>query len=300
MNNALTTPAIQFKRTRIAPTPSGYLHLGNILSFALTATLAKQYGARILLRIDDLDQQRTQPAYIQDIFDTLEFLELPWHEGPRNLQEFGQRYSQVHRLPLYRQALNELKQKSAVFACDCSRSQLQQADAAGYSGRCRARRLPLDTSEVNWRIYTDSKIPLTVKTLGESITTHLPLEQQDFVVRKKDGFPAYQLASVVDDQHFGVDLIIRGMDLWPSTLSQLYLADTLHIPDFTNTVFYHHMLFTEPDGSKLSKSAGSTSVQYLRKSGKSAADIYALIARQAGIREPVSSWQQLGESILNP
>ncbi len=124
MNNAPTIPAIHFNRTRIAPTPSGYLHLGNVLSFALTATLAEQYGARILLRIDDLDRQRAQPAYIQDIFDTLEFLELPWHEGPRSVEEFEQQYSQVHRLPLYRQALEELKDKGAVFACDCSRSQM--------------------------------------------------------------------------------------------------------------------------------------------------------------------------------
>jgi glutamyl/glutaminyl-tRNA synthetase len=78
----------RFNKTRIAPTPSGYLHLGNVLSFAVTALLAKESGAKILLRIDDLDQARVNKRYLQDIFDTLNFLEIPWHEGPRNLEEF--------------------------------------------------------------------------------------------------------------------------------------------------------------------------------------------------------------------
>jgi len=298
MNNAETTPAIYLNRTRIAPTPSGYLHLGNVLSFVVTATLAEQYEARILLRIDDLDRQRVQPAYIQDIFDTLEFLELPWHEGPRNAKEFEQQYSQVHRLPLYRQALAELKDKKAVFACDCSRSQLLQTGTGGYTGRCITRGLALDTAEINWRIRTDNDTLLNVKTLNKSVTAHLPPEQRDFVIRKKDGFPAYQLTSIVDDQFFDVDLIVRGMDLWPSTLAQLYLADVLNAKRFTSSTFYHHPLLTEPGGNKLSKSAGSTSVQYLRKAGKTATDIYTSIGAQAGITGEITNWRKLGNELL--
>ena len=298
MNNALT-PAVRFTRTRIAPTPSGYLHLGNVLSFALTATLAARHGARILLRIDDLDRQRAQPAYIQDIFDTLDFLELPWHEGPRSAQEFEQQYSQVHRLPLYQKALEELKEKNTVFACDCSRSQLQQTDTgSGYTGRCITRNLSLDTPEVNWRIHTGRDTRLTVKTLINPVTTHLPPGQKDFVIRKKDGFPSYQLASVIDDQYFDVDLIVRGMDLWPSTLAQLYLANVLGTDSFTKSTFYHHPLLTQPDGNKLSKSAGSTSIQHLRKSGKTPANIYTSISTHAGIPGPTKTWQELGDKLL--
>jgi glutamyl/glutaminyl-tRNA synthetase len=293
------TPEKPFLRTRIAPTPSGYLHLGNIYSFVLTATLAHDHGARILLRIDDLDRQRAQPAYIQDIFDTLNFLEIPWHEGPRNADEFEREYSQVHRMDLYSAALAELRQKQALFACDCSRSKILQADASGaYTGHCRTRGVPFDASEVSWRLRTDNDVPLTVRTLGEPVVEGLPREQTDFVVRKKDGDPAYQLASVIDDEHFGVDLIVRGMDLWPSTFAQLYLARVLGREKFLETTFYHHPLLNSPDGGKLSKSAGATSIQYLRKAGKTPAEIYTAIAQKSRITEKVESWLELGTHLL--
>lgn len=291
--------SFSLSKTRIAPTPSGFLHLGNAFSFALTAALADRYKARILLRIDDLDRQRAQPAYIQDVFDTLNFLEIPWHEGPRDAREFEHDYSQVHRLGLYNEALNALRHRGALFACDCSRTDIQKADPTGaYTGRCRQRGLSLDAREVSWRLRTTDDLPLTVKTLAQSVNTFLPREQQDFIVRKKDGFPAYQLASLVDDQYFGIDLIVRGMDLWPSTLAQHYLAGVLGIDSFINSAFHHHALFTGPGGGKLSKSAGDTSIQYMRKQGKSSHDIYTLMARHAGIRENVRSWKELGDRLL--
>lgn len=293
------TPVRPFLRTRIAPTPSGYLHLGNIYSFVLTATLAQRHGARILLRIDDLDRQRAQRAYIQDIFDTLNFLEIPWHEGPRDADEFEREYSQVHRMELYRAALAELKETQALFACNCSRTKIQKADASGsYTGHCRTRGVPFDAAEGSWRLRTDNDAPLTVRTLGEPVVEGLPREQTDFVVRKKDGDPAYQLASLIDDEHFGVDLIVRGMDLWPSTLAQLYLARLLGHEKFMETTFYHHPLITGPGGDKLSKSAGATSIQYLRKEGRSKEDVYTLLARHAGIVEEKLNWQAFGEKIL--
>src|ERR1700755_812419 len=110
-----------FKKTRIAPTPSGFLHLGNAYSFALTAALAEKYGAKILLRIDDLDRERVQKEYVQDIFDTLNFLELPWDEGPRNVMELERDWSQIHRMGLYKEALDLLREEGDLFACNCSR-----------------------------------------------------------------------------------------------------------------------------------------------------------------------------------
>jgi glutamyl/glutaminyl-tRNA synthetase len=300
MDFSLSTPVRPFLRTRIAPTPSGYLHLGNIYSFVLTATLAQRHGARILLRIDDLDRQRAQRAYIQDIFDTLNFLEIPWHEGPRNADEFEREYSQVHRMELYRAALAGLREKRALFACDCSRSKIQQADATGvYTGHCRTRGVPFDAPEVSWRLRTDNDAPLTVRTLGEPVVEGLPREQTDFVVRKKDGDPAYQLASVVDDLHFGVDLVVRGTDLWPSTLAQLYLARTLGYHEFMSTTFYHHTLIAGADGGKLSKSAGATSIQYLKKEGKSAGDIYNILGELMGANRDVRSWLELGILLID-
>jgi len=287
-------PGLTFNKTRIAPTPSGYLHLGNVLSFVITAALARQTGAKILLRIDDLDRDRVKPEYLQDIFDTLNFLEIPWHEGPRDADEYRKEWSQMHRHPLYQDALKHLEQGSHLFACTCSRAQLQHSGNV-YPGTCLHKNLPLNTPESNLRLITDGN-EIVVNTLsGKQIATTLPAEMDYFVVRKKDGLPAYQLASVVDDIHFGVDLAVRGLDLWPSTLAQLQLAAKLGNNAFADIVFHHHSLLMAADGQKLSKSAGDTSIKYLREQGKSPADIYTIIANLFGKTQRVNNWSQLSE-----
>src|SRR5580658_3388462 len=171
-----------FRRTRIAPTPSGFLHLGNVLSFALTAGLARRSGASILLRIDDLDRERVSREYVEDIYDALNFLSIPWDEGPRNWEEYKRTWSQVHRMGMYREMLERLRVSGKVFACDCSRSKILRESPDGvYPGGCRGRRLPLDKAGCSWRVNTSG--------------ADLPEEMTDFVVRKKDRFPAYQLTS---------------------------------------------------------------------------------------------------------
>lgn len=282
----------RFNRTRLGPTPSGFLHLGNILSFAITAALAEKTGAKILLRIDDLDQARVNKIYLQDIFDTLNFLDIPWDEGPRNAKEFEEVYSQLHRMVMYREALQRLTKAGKVFACTCSRRQLSNAEPCA----CLNRQIPLTTENASWRLITGRSPELAVKNYdGKVIRAALPAEMHDFVVKKKDGFPAYQLTSAIDDLFYDVDFIVRGEDLRPSTLAQRILALALGKNNFGNITFYHHPLLMEATGKKLSKSAGATSVKYLRESGKSAADVYQLIASMMGVEEPVVNWRQLGE-----
>ncbi len=264
-------------KTRIAPTPSGFLHLGNVLSFMITKALAEKTGAKILLRIDDLDRERLEPRYVQDIFDTLNFLEIPWQEGPRNVQEYEQKYSQVHRLDLYNKALDQLRVGGHVFACTCTRSQRIGSDGS-YPGNCLNKNLPLETPGACWRLRTDDHTELLVNRFEyTSIKVTLPNHMQYFVVKKKDGYPAYQLSSLIDDMYFGIDLIVRGQDLWPSTLAQLHLASLLGFTEFQNTTFHHHPLVTDENGEKLSKSGGATSIQYLRMQGLSAENIYKLV-----------------------
>jgi len=280
-----------FKKTRFAPTPSGYLHVGNILSFAITTALAGKYGAKILLRIDDADRERTDKRYVQDIFDTLNYLEIPWNEGPRNVADYEQEYSQLHRMDMYRKALEELRESGNVFACTCSRTDVLRLNPDSiYQGTCRDKGLPLDTPNASWRMRTDDTKEMSVKTLQGSVTTTLPVNMRDFMVKKKDGFPAYQLTSVVDDVHFGVDLVVRGEDLWPSTLAQLYMAPLLKQDAFLNTTFHHHALIMDDAGHKLSKSEGATSVHYLRKDSKTREDIYGMIAGMMGVSGPIGSW----------
>lgn len=287
-------PLLPFKRTRIAPTPSGFLHLGNLLSFVLTTALARRNGASILLRIDDLDRERYHDEYVQDIIDTLNFMEIPWDEGPRTLNEFRQQYSQTHRLHLYQHALDQLSNNGQVFACSCTRSQLNQVSPDGsYPGTCSQNGPVLTEPQINWRLYTTREKQLMIRTLEQGdIATALPGLMQFFVVRKKNGIPSYQLSSLIDDIHFGVDFIVRGNDLWHSSLAQTYLSELIAANDFGKTQFYHHELLHDNKGEKLSKTAGSISIQYLRKEGKKKEEIYQHLAAFCGIPATgIVNWQ---------
>lgn len=306
-----------FRKTRIAPTPSGFLHLGNVLSFAITAALARKVGASILLRIDDMDQERVNRHYVQDIFDTLQFLDIPWDEGPRNFAEYEKIYSQLHRMDLYRDALERLKAGGHVFACTCSRADILRDNMDGvYPGTCEQKAIALDAEQTAWRLQTEEERRLMIKTLvlpavGPAGTRSdeqvsgalqeerivLPKTMQHFVVRKKDGFPAYQLTSLVDDMHYGVDLVVRGEDLWHSTLAQHYLSFLLEWDRFGDITFYHHPLLLDANDRKLSKSAGDTSIQYLRRQGWSPADVYSWIGGKLGREAAVKNWDELLEVV---
>jgi glutamyl/glutaminyl-tRNA synthetase len=222
-------------------------------------------------------------------------MEIPWTEGPKNYHEYENEYLQIYRLPLYTKALTHLREHGHVYACTCSRSRVAAQNEGGmYPGTCRDLGIPLDTPGVAWRLFTDTR-ELTVKTLSGTVKTALPSAIQDFIVRKKDGFPAYQLASLVDDIHFDVDLIVRGDDLWHSTLAQVYLSSLIEANTFSDATFHHHKLLSV-DGEKLSKSAGATSIQYLRGQHKSPADIYVLIAEMLGVEEPVPDFETLSKA----
>jgi glutamyl/glutaminyl-tRNA synthetase len=284
-------------KIRIAPTPSGFLHLGNVLSFALTAAVANRTQSQILLRIDDLDHQRVNEAFIHDIFDTLNYLDIPWHEGPRNLNEVQKHWSQCHRMELYQHALTQLENSGQVFACTCSRSEIQSISEY-YPGNCYDLNKALNAELVKWRLNTNMAGTIPVNNLLKDCThALLPASVNHFIVRKRDGFPAYQLSSLVDDVHFGITHIVRGADLWPSTVAQQHLANVLNAHSFTRIKFYHHELLMDDKNQKLSKSAGATSVRYLRQQGYNAAQIFQQIAVQAGITKTVNNWQQLADVV---
>jgi glutamyl/glutaminyl-tRNA synthetase len=283
-----------FHTTRLAPTPSGYLHIGNVFSFALTAALAKETGAKIRLRIDDMDRDRVEQKYIDDIFETLSFLNIPWNQGPKDAEDFEARFSQRHRLNLYENALKRLVATGLVYACDCSRKQIAEQNGGIYPGTCKHKTILLETPDVAWRLNTDTARMVCINKID---FVPFPADMQHFVVRKKDGFPAYQLTSVVDDLHYGVDLIVRGQDLLPSTLAQLFLAQVLGESKFANIHFHHHRLLTDAGDRKLSKSAGDTSIHYLRALGKTAPEIFMIIGEQLGVS--LKGWEDFQPILCN-
>jgi glutamyl-tRNA synthetase len=290
---------MKFAQTRIAPTPSGYLHLGNAYSFLLTKALAKKHGAKILLRIDDLDRDRYRPEYVEDIFATLDFLEIKIDQGPKNSKEMESTWSQVHRLPIYTEGLDQLEQSKLTFSCTCTRSQILQIDPRGiYLGQCLDRRMPLTKNESSWRINTlDADFLDYIAYPATPKSALIPEEASCYVVRKKDLFPAYQLTSLLDDLHFGVDLIVRGQDLFPSTLAQLDLARILGKEGFAKTTFYHHALLKGPDQSKLSKSTGAYSIRQLRQDGKTLADLFQLLGQSLGLNQELRSFEDFEGSL---
>lgn len=232
---------------RLAPTPSGFLHSGNLLNFYLNWYAARSSGARVLLRIDDLDADRKRPEYVTNIFEMLRHSGFDQDVGPGTgmadiadcVADFEANWSQHHRTNLYNDLLARLRNTGLLFACRKSRRDIAAAGGV-YPPEFRDQGLSLDEPDVAWRIKT----------------TGLDASMQDFVVRRRDGVPAYQVASVADDLHFGITHIIRGEDLEPSTRAQIWLAGLLGEAAFGNIHFLHHPLIRNERGEKLSKSAG--------------------------------------------
>ncbi|MEZ0484232.1 glutamate--tRNA ligase family protein [Fibrella aquatica] len=250
---------------RIAPTPSGYLHLGNAVNFVLTWLAARQRGAQLLLRIDDLDAGRKRPEYVDDVFRTLDFLGLDYDLGPASADAFEAQWSQRHRTEHYQATLNQLREAGTLYASDLSRREWKAYEPT-YLTEDRITSLSLDALEVTWRFKADGD--------GSS----------DFVVRRRDGLPAYQIASLTDDHLFGVTHLVRGIDLIDSTDRQRQLALALGWRNFLKAHVWHHSLLLGPDGLKLSKSAGGgaiarQSVRPLRERGNVPDVVFGHVAR---------------------
>jgi len=247
---------------RLAPTPSGYLHRGNAANFLLNARLAEADG-RLFLRIDDLDRARFREEYLEDIFRVIERLGIEVTDGPKDAEDFQANWSQEIRTPAYQAALEQLRDHPLLFACPCSRKEL--ATGKHHHG-CLRGEVTLDMPGVAWRVNTRSlaavTIPDVVRAEDFTITPHDAMP--DFALRRKDERPAYQLACVVDDELFGIDVVGRGQDLLPSTAAQSLVSDMLGYESlFERIRFLHHPLITEAGGAKLSKSAGAAGVSGL-------------------------------------
>ena len=268
--------------TRFAPAPTGWLHLGHVVNALHVWGIARERGGRVILRLEDHDRTRCKPEYADAILEDLEWLGfVPDSVAPAQ--------SSRERTERYEAALAQLQSAGLVYACDCSRRDIAMdvpdrfGEEMRYPGRCRARELALDSTPAR-RVRMDDGVESFVdERLGPQQQS--PAERcGDFLVRDRLGNWTYQFAVVVDDLDQSVDLVIRGEDLLSSTGRQIRLARLLGraIPP----QFHHHPLVKNPDGSKLSKSAGDTSIRELRKLGRTAEEVVLLASRASPFTKP--------------
>lgn len=248
---------------RFAPSPSGRMHLGNLMTALLAWLSAKQRGGRIVLRIEDLDTDRCLPEYARQIEADFRTLGLVWDEGGSDGRLNGP-YCQSQRGERYAAALKKLAEQGLVYPCFCTRAQLHAASAphredgqAVYPGTCRsltsaqaaARQRETERPPALRLRVPDKEIDFTDGRMGP-YRENLVRECGDFLLRRSDGLWAYQLAVVVDDAAMGVTEVVRGSDLLSSTPRQLLLYELLGLPA---PRFIHGPLLLAADGRRLSK-----------------------------------------------
>lgn len=266
---------------RFAPSPTGRMHLGNIFAALVSWLSARKEGGRWILRIEDLDPQRSRIEYARQIEDDLKWLGLDWDEG--GVDDTGSHgpYRQSLRGSFYEEALRKLNETGLTYPCYCTRSDVMATQAPHesdgrivYAGTCRPASLSgkagnasaaiSDTTrkERATRLFVpDEEISFTDRLYGPQ-TVNLASHCGDFVLRRADGAWAYQLAVVVDDALMGVTEVVRGSDLLLSSAQQIYLYRLLGL---TPPQFAHIPLICNESGVRLSKRDSSLSMEMLRE-----------------------------------
>ncbi len=281
-------------RGRLAPSPTGYLHLGHARTFGAAQQRARSHGGTLIFRNEDLDRARCKQEFVTAMFDDLKWFGFDWQEGPDCGGRFAP-YNQSERMSFYRAALERLRATGLIYRCTCSRKDIAAASSAPhaedddepiYAGTCRATgdMLKVEGCKLDLRAEQPATFNLQPSTRfswrfrvpdGETISfTDNNLGPQsfvagkdfgDFVIWRPDEVPAYQLACVVDDAAMHISEVVRGADLLVSTARQilLYRALGLCAPDF-----FHCPLMTDDAGIRLAKRHDSLSLRKLREQGE--------------------------------
>lgn len=277
MTSSLLPRALpQASRTRFAPAPTGWLHLGHVLNAHHVWQAARAAGAGVLLRIEDHDRERCQPRYETGILDDLDWLGFVPDIYPTGAYRAGRcEGRQSDRDAVYREAARVLTEQGRLYACACTRRELGTFDGVAgierpYPGTCRERGLPL-TGGCGWRVRLDDTVePFVDALLGPQVQR--PAAQcGDLLIRDRRGNWTYQFAVTVDDHEQQIDLVVRGRDLLESTGRQIQLARLLGRT--TPPAFMHHRLVMKTPDQKLSKTDGDAGVRGLRAAGWSPASV---------------------------
>lgn len=260
-------------RGRIAPSPTGYLHLGHARTFWTAQERCRERRGRLVLRNEDLDRDRCRAEFVRGMYEDLAWFGFRWDEGP-DIGGPCAPYGQSARLDLYRTAFEKLKACGFVYPCTCSRRDILSALSAPhvgdeepvYPGTCRDRGTPPAGARISWRfrVPDGEAIRFIDGHYGEQV--HVSGKDfGDFLVWRHDDLPSYQLAVTVDDAAMSITEVVRGADLLVSTARQLLLYRALGLAP---PEFFHCDLMTDSSGVRLAKRHDALSLKTLRERGE--------------------------------
>ncbi|WP_170000714.1 glutamate--tRNA ligase family protein [Campylobacter sp. RM16189] len=274
--------------SRIAPTPSGFLHAGNVYNFLLTYLFTRAFDGILHLRIDDYDLVRYKSQYTENIFRVLDMLGIDFDGGASSVAEFEANFSSKFRASNYEAALKRLENLGVCYTCECSHSMKNSFINGIYKQICLNKNLKFIPGKTCVRLHVNSDEMIEVgcdgtkfglANLNQSKSINLAKDMGDFMIYKKDGTAAYNLASLIDDEQLGVNLLVRGEDLLECSAAQKYTANLLGL-NFKNSNFIHHSLLKSGD-KKLSKTSNAPAVNL-----KDGAKIhYKFLAKKLGLNE---------------
>jgi len=269
-------------RGRLAPSPTGYLHLGHARTFWVAYQRARTASGELVFRNEDLDFQRARPEFVHAMFEDLRWLGLVWEEGPDAGGAFGP-YVQSQRRNFYLDAWRKLRDGGFIYPCSCSRKDLERAleaphegdDELRYPGSCRSRISEAGNWDspagVSWRFQVPDgdSIAFADRYYGRQQFT-AGHDFSDFLIWRRDDVPAYQLAVVVDDAAMRITEVVRGADLLKSTARQILLFRALgqQVPQF-----FHCPLLRDEHNVRLAKRHDALSLRALRDQGESPASL---------------------------
>ncbi len=299
MTDSASPNALRPYRGRIAPSPTGLLHLGHARTFWIAAQRAAERKGKLILRNEDLDSQRCRAEFVEAMFEDLRWLGIEWDEGPDCGGPFAP-YTQSERRSAYLEAWEQLRDRGIIYPCFCSRKDVAAAagapnegdDEPMYPGTCRPDRAQVATAAsavpparsaaaqatqpagANWRfrVPDGEEIRFTDLHLGPQVFV-AGRDFGDFIVWRRDDVPAYQLAVVVDDAAMQITEVVRGADLLKSTARQLLLLRALGLPA---PDYYHCDLIRDEAGVRLAKRHDALSIRKLRELGWSPEQVRAM------------------------
>ena len=270
-------------RGRLAPTPTGYLHLGHARTFALAAQRSQAAQGQLIYRTEDLDAERCRPEFAVAALEDLRWLGLQWTEGP-DVGGPHASYVQSLRLPWFREVWKQLQAAGAIYPCDKSRKDVERSLTAPHAEddavpifpstlrpSLDAGRKTREPGSTNWRFRVPDGETITfIDALQGPQAFVAGKDFGDFLVWRKDGFPAYELSVVADDHAMGITEVVRGADLLLSTARQILLYRALC---WLEPIWAHTPLVVDAQGRRLAKRTAGLSIRELRAQGRTPAEV---------------------------